>query len=81
MVADRVQSVTFEMRVLLVMMAISMLTMMMMIMMKMVMAMVMTMVMVMTIAMMGFLDRWLSGGWDRVIAAYKQLARLLTTSN
>ena len=79
MVADRVQSVTFEMRVLLVMMAISMLTMMMMIMMKMVMAMVM--VMVMTMAMMGFLDRWLSGGWDRVIAAYKQLARLLTTSN
>ena len=89
MVADMVQSETFAMRVLLVMMMMAMAMMMTMMMMMIAMAMammivmaivmitVMTMAMTMAIAMMGFLDRWLSGGWDRVIAAYKQLARQL----
>ena len=38
------------------------------------------MIMMMIVMMMGFLGRWHSGGPDRVIAAYKQLAHL-TTSN
>ena len=51
-----------------------------MIVMAMTIMMVMVMVMLMVMVMMGFLGRWLSGGLDRVIAAYKQLAHL-TTSN
>ena len=46
----------------------------------MMMVMALIMIMMMIVMMMGFLGRWHSGGPDRVIAAYKQLANL-TTSN
>ena len=46
----------------------------------MMMVMALIMIMMMIVMMMGFLGRWHSGGPDRVIAAYKQLANLTTSS-